>query len=66
VEGAAVSQVASISANSDMTIGTIIAEAMAKVGKDGVITVEEGKGIETELDVVVTMLRSIQASVMRM
>ncbi len=52
VEGEAVSQVASISANSDLTIGTIIAEAMAKVGKDGVITVEEGKGIETELDVV--------------
>ncbi|MBI1358252.1 MAG: chaperonin GroEL, partial [Acidobacteria bacterium] len=52
VEGEAVSQVAAISANSDMTIGNIIAEAMAKVGKDGVITVEEGKGIETELDVV--------------
>ena len=52
VEGDAVSQVASISANNDMTIGKIIAEAMEKVGKDGVITVEEGKGIETELDVV--------------
>ena len=52
VEGNAVSQVASISANNDPTIGKIIAEAMEKVGKDGVITVEEGKGMETELDVV--------------
>ena len=52
VEGASISQVASISANNDMTIGDIIAEAMEKVGKDGVITVEEGKGMETELDVV--------------
>ena len=52
VEGNAVSQVASISANNDATIGNIIAEAMQKVGKDGVITVEEGKGMETELDVV--------------
>ncbi len=52
VEGASISQVASISANNDMTIGNIIAEAMEKVGKDGVITVEEGKGMETELDVV--------------
>ena len=52
VEGKAVAQVAAISANSDQTIGDIIAQAMEKVGKDGVITVEEGKGIETELDVV--------------
>ena len=52
VEGDAVSQVASISANNDPTIGNIIAEAMEKVGKDGVITVEEGKTMETELDVV--------------
>ena len=52
VEGDAVSQVASISANNDSTIGNIIAEAMEKVGKDGVITVEEGKTMETELDVV--------------
>ena len=52
VEGGAISQVAAISANSDETIGNIIAEAMEKVGKDGVITVEEGKTIETELDVV--------------
>ena len=52
VEGEAISQVASISANNDMTIGKIIAEAMEKVGKDGVITVEEGKTIETTLDVV--------------
>ena len=52
VEGQAVSQVASISANSDQAIGDIIAEAMEKVGKDGVITVEEGKSMATELDVV--------------
>jgi chaperonin GroEL len=52
VEGKAVSQVASISANNDDTIGGIIAEAMEKVGKDGVITVEEGKSMQTELDVV--------------
>ena len=52
VEGDAISQVAAISANSDSTIGNIIAEAMEKVGKDGVITVEEGKTIETELEVV--------------
>ncbi len=52
VEGDAIAQVASISANNDMTIGKIIAEAMEKVGKDGVITVEEGKTIETTLDVV--------------
>ncbi len=52
VEGDAVSQVAAISANNDQTIGKIIAEAMEKVGKDGVITVEEGKTMDTELDVV--------------
>src|SRR5207249_4689084 len=47
-----IEQVASISANSDHSIGTIIAEAMEKVGKDGTITVEEAKSIETTLDVV--------------
>ena len=47
-----IAQVASISANSDQKIGNLIAEAMDKVGKDGVITVEEAKGIEDELDVV--------------
>jgi chaperonin GroEL len=52
VTGKAVAQVAAISANNDHTVGDIIAEAMEKVGKDGVITVEEGKGLETELDVV--------------
>ena len=52
VEGKAVAQVAAISANSDESIGNIIAEAMEKVGKDGVITVEEGKSMTTELDVV--------------
>src|SRR3954466_4046199 len=43
-----IAQVGSISANNDHTIGDLIAEAMEKVGKDGVITVEEAKGIETE------------------
>ena len=52
VESSAVSQVASISANNDPAVGDIIAEAMVKVGKDGVITVEEGKSMATELDVV--------------
>ena len=52
VEGDAVAQVAAISANNDSAIGEIIAMAMEKVGKDGVITVEEGKTIDTELDVV--------------
>ena len=47
-----IAQVATISANSDSKIGDLIAEAMDKVGKDGVITVEEAKGIEDELDVV--------------
>ncbi len=47
-----ISQVATISANSDVSIGEIIAEAMDKVGKDGTITVEEAKSIETTLDVV--------------
>jgi chaperonin GroEL len=47
-----ISQVGAISANNDTTIGDIIAEAMEKVGKDGVITVEEAKGTETTLDVV--------------
>ncbi|MFT4694435.1 MAG: chaperonin GroEL [Francisella sp.] len=47
-----IEQVATISANSDASVGRIIAEAMAKVGKEGVITVEEGKGFEDELDVV--------------
>ena len=47
-----IEQVATISANSDIAIGSMIAEAMDKVGKDGVITVEEAKGISDELDVV--------------
>ena len=47
-----ISQVGTISANNDPTIGDIIAEAMNKVGKEGVITVEEAKAIETTLDVV--------------
>jgi chaperonin GroEL len=52
VSGEAVAQVASISANSDKEIGGIIAEAMEKVGKDGVITVEESRTMDTALDVV--------------
>jgi len=52
VEGKAVAQVGTVSANNDEEIGNIIAEAMEKVGKDGVITVEEAKGLETSLEVV--------------
>ncbi len=52
VSGDAVVQVATISANNDKTIGNIIAEAMKKVGKDGVITVEESRTMDTTLDVV--------------
>ncbi len=48
----AIAQVGTISANSDASIGNIIAEAMKKVGQEGVITVEEGSGLENELDVV--------------
>ena len=48
----AIAQVGTISANSDASIGNTIAEAMEKVGKEGVITVEEGSGLENELDVV--------------
>ncbi|MGL6021627.1 MAG: chaperonin GroEL [Chitinophagaceae bacterium] len=47
-----IEQVASISANNDSAIGKLIAEAMAKVGKDGVITVEEAKGTETQIEIV--------------
>src|SRR5712672_2487799 len=52
VSGSMIAQVGTISANHDETIGRIIAEAMEKVGKDGVITVEEAKGLETSLEVV--------------
>jgi len=52
VKGNMIAQVGTISANGDSTIGNIIAEAMDKVGKDGVITVEEAKTLETSLDVV--------------
>src|SRR5918999_1553125 len=52
VSGTAIAQVGTISANSDDTIGKIIAEAMEKVGKDGVITVEEAKSMETSLEFV--------------
>src|SRR6267143_1497107 len=52
VGGKAIAQVGTISANNDETIGEIIAQAMDKVGKDGVITVEEAKGLETSLEIV--------------
>ena len=52
VKGKMIAQVGTISANNDETIGGIIAEAMEKVGKDGVITVEEAKSIETSLEIV--------------
>src|SRR5512141_1993955 len=52
VSGSMIAQVGTISANHDETIGRIIADAMEKVGKDGVITVEEGKTLETSLEVV--------------
>ncbi len=51
-DGKSIAQVGTISANSDTAVGEIIAEAMDKVGKEGVITVEEGSGLENELDVV--------------
>ena len=51
-DNTAIAQVGTISANSDTSVGAIIAEAMEKVGKEGVITVEEGSGLENELDVV--------------
>ncbi|HEX4998604.1 MAG TPA: chaperonin GroEL [Terriglobia bacterium] len=52
VTGDMIAQVATVSANDDATVGNIIAEAMKKVGKDGVITVEEAKTMETSLEVV--------------
>src|SRR5881296_1285057 len=52
VQGKAIAQVGTISANNDENIGQIIAQAMEKVGKDGVITVEEAKSMETSLEVV--------------
>jgi len=52
VSGKMIAQVGAISANNDLSIGDIIAQAMEKVGKDGVITVEEGKSLETVLDFV--------------
>ena len=52
VSGNMVAQVGTISANNDVTIGKIIADAMDKVGKDGVITVEEARTLDTSLDVV--------------
>ena len=52
VEGAAIAQVATISAGNDPAVGAMIAEAMEKVGRDGVITVEESKSLATEMDIV--------------
>ena len=51
-DSTSIAQVGTVSANSDTSVGKIIAEAMEKVGKEGVITVEEGSGLENELDVV--------------
>ena len=51
-ESKEIAQVGTISANSDVAVGDIIAEAMDKVGKEGVITVEEGSGLDNELDIV--------------
>src|SRR5260370_23033982 len=55
VKGDAIAQVGTVSANGDVTIGTIIAKAMDQVGKDGVITVEESKTMETSMEVVEAM-----------
>ncbi|MGB2906862.1 MAG: chaperonin GroEL [Candidatus Aminicenantaceae bacterium] len=52
VSGEMIAQVGAISANNDLSIGTIIAEAMDKVGKDGVISVEEAKGLDTTMEIV--------------
>src|SRR5204863_4113232 len=52
VEGKDIAHIGSISANNDEEIGNIIAEAMEKVGKDGVITVEDARGLDTVLEVV--------------
>ena len=51
-DNTAIAQVGTISANSDLSVGEIIAEAMGKVGKEGVITVEEGSGLDNELEIV--------------
>jgi chaperonin GroEL len=68
-QGHMIAQVGTISANSDQTIGKIIAEAMDKVGKDGVITVEEAKTMETALEVVEGMqcskIRSVRKGASR-
>ena len=62
-----IAQVATVSANGDQNVGSIIADAMEKVGKDGVITVEEGRSLDTELDVVEGMQfdRGISESLLR-
>ena len=52
-----IQQVATVSANNDGTIGTLIAEAMAKVGREGVMAVEEAKGTETEVKTVGAAVR---------
>ncbi len=58
----AIAQVGTISANSDETVGKLIAEAMDKVGKEGVITVEDGTGLQDELDVVEGLAENIHRS----
>ena len=64
VKGNMIAQVGTISANADETIGKIIAEAMEKVGKDGVITVEEARTLETTLDVVEHAVRSVPVALL--
>jgi chaperonin GroEL len=51
-DSTAIEQVGTISANNDPSVGKLLADAMKRVGKDGVITLEEGKSTETEIDVV--------------
>ncbi len=57
-----IAQVGTISANNDSTIGEIIADVMEKVGKEGVITVEEAKGLETTLEVMIYPLMALSCS----
>ena len=56
-----IAQVGTISANNDSEIGNLISEAMEKVGKDGVITVEEARGVETTLETVEGMTRELRS-----
>ena len=57
------SQVATISANGDETIGNLIADAMKKVGKEGVITVKDGKTLQDEMDIIEGMFRAVDPAI---